>query len=55
MHGKQFHVIGVAKNGSIELSYDTEIEADSKLIIIFDHKIKGQLQQRLRRTAEYVR
>jgi len=55
LQGKQLHIIAVAKDGDIELGYNAKIEPDSKLIIIFNHEIKGRLQQELRKVAEYAR
>jgi len=55
LQGKQLHIIAVAKDGNIQLGYNARIEPESKIIIIFDHSIKGQLQQELRKVAEYAR
>lgn len=55
LQGKQLHIIAVAKDGNIELGYNAKIEPDSKLIIIYNHSIKGRLQQELHKVADYAR
>ncbi|MCJ7735708.1 MAG: NAD-binding protein [Anaerolineae bacterium] len=55
LQGKQLHIIAVAKDGNIELGYNAKIEPDSKIIIIYNHSIKGRLQQELHKVADYAR
>ena len=51
LQGEHLHIIAVAQGGSTMLSYNTTVEADSRLIIIHDKAIKRQLRQELRRVA----
>ena len=51
LQGEQLHIIAVAKEDKTWLSYDTLVEADSRLIIIYDRQIKRRLRQELRKVA----
>lgn len=52
LQGEQLHIIAVAQGGSTRLSYSTVIEADARLIIIYDKAIKKRLHQELRKVAD---
>jgi trk system potassium uptake protein TrkA len=51
LQAEQLHIVAVAKGSDIMLSYSTPVEADSKLIIMYDKKIKQHLHQELRQVA----
>ena len=51
LQGEQLHIIAVAKEDKTWLSYDTLVEADSRLIIIYDRQIRRRLRQELRKVA----
>jgi len=55
LHGKQLHVIAIAKDSKIQLGYNATIEPDSKMIIIYNHEIKRRLLPELRKVADYAR
>ena len=51
LQAEQLHIVAVAKGGDILLSYNTLVEADSKLIILYNTKIEQRLHQELRQVA----
>jgi trk system potassium uptake protein TrkA len=51
LQGEQLHIIAVAKGEDIYLSYNTLVEDDSKLILIYDNEIRRRLPQELRKVA----
>jgi Trk K+ transport system NAD-binding subunit len=51
LQGEHLHIIAVAHGGKTLLSYDTTVQADSTLIIIYDRAIRRRLRQELRRVA----
>jgi trk system potassium uptake protein TrkA len=51
LQGEYLHIIAVAKDGKTWLSYNTLVEPDSKLIIIYDKGIGKRLVQELHRVA----
>jgi Trk K+ transport system NAD-binding subunit len=51
LQGEQLHIIAVAKEGNIFLSYNTLVEPGSKLILIYNNQIKRRLRQEVHRVA----
>lgn len=51
LQGEQLHIIAVATGGKSSLSSNTLVEADSRLIIIYDRKIKRRLRQEIRKVV----
>jgi hypothetical protein len=51
LQGERLHIIAVAQGGQTWLSYNTVVEREAKVIIIYDKAIKRQLHQELRRVA----
>jgi Trk K+ transport system NAD-binding subunit len=51
LQGERLHIIAVAQGGQTWLSYNTIVERDAKVIIIYDKVIKHQLRQELRKVA----
>lgn len=51
LQGEQLHIIAVAKGAKFFLGSSTQIDADSKLIIIYDRQIKRRLRQEIRKVA----
>jgi Trk K+ transport system NAD-binding subunit len=51
LQGEHLHIIAVAKGNDTYLGYHTVVESDSKLIIIYDRRIRRRLHQELRRIA----
>jgi trk system potassium uptake protein TrkA len=51
LQGEHLHIIAVAKGGNTRLSYNTLVEPDSKLIIIYDKGIERRLVPELHRVA----
>jgi Trk K+ transport system NAD-binding subunit len=51
LQGERLHIIAVAQGGHTWLSYNTLIEREAKVIIIYDKVIKRQLRQELRKVA----
>jgi trk system potassium uptake protein len=51
LQSERLHIVAVAKEGQVQLGYDTPVEADSVLILMFNHQIKAQLHQELRKVA----
>jgi trk system potassium uptake protein TrkA len=45
------HIVAVAQGDQTWLSYNTVVEEDCRLIIIYDHKIRKRLRQEIRRVA----
>lgn len=54
LRGDQLNIIALAKEGNVMLDYDTVVEPGSKLIIIYDKKIKKRLDQELRKVADHA-
>ena len=54
LQGEQLHIIAVAKEGSVWLSYNTIVEPDSKLIIIYNKQIRKRLRQELHKVAVHA-
>lgn len=55
LQGEQLHIIAVATGGRTWLSYNTLVEANSTLIIIYDRQIKKRLRQEIRKMATGAR
>ncbi|MBN1584268.1 MAG: TrkA family potassium uptake protein [Anaerolineae bacterium] len=51
LQAEQLHIIAVAKGEEILLSYNTLVEAESKLIIMYNKKIRRHLHQELQQVA----
>lgn len=51
LQGEHLHIIAVARGSDIRLSYNTVVEQDSKLIIVYDESIRRRLRQELRAVA----
>jgi trk system potassium uptake protein TrkA len=51
LQSERLHIIAVAKEGHVQLGYDTLVEPDSVLILMFNHQIKPHLHQELRNVA----
>jgi trk system potassium uptake protein TrkA len=51
LQGEQLHIIAVAKGEDTFLSYNTLVESDSRLIIIYDKRIRRRLHQEIRKVA----
>jgi trk system potassium uptake protein TrkA len=51
LQGERLHIIAVAQEGQTWLSYNTVVEREAKVIIIYDKAIKRQLHQELRKVA----
>ncbi len=51
LQSERLHIIAVAKDGHVQLGYDTLVESDAVLILMFNHQIKPQLHQELRKVA----
>jgi Trk K+ transport system NAD-binding subunit len=51
LQGEHLHIIAIAQEDNAWLSYDTLVEPDSKLIIIYDKTIQKRLVQELRQVA----
>ena len=51
MQGEHLHIIAVAQNGEVYLSYTTVIAPEAKLILIYNQRVKPRLQQELRKVA----
>ena len=47
----QLHIIAVAQSGKTFLSYDTLVEPDSRLILIYNKQIQKRLYQELHQVA----
>jgi trk system potassium uptake protein TrkA len=55
LQGEQLHIIAVATGGQTWLGYNTLVEANSRLIIIYDGQIKRRLRQEIRKVASGTR
>jgi trk system potassium uptake protein TrkA len=55
LQAEQLHIIAVAKGEDILLNYNTLVEADSKLIIMYNKWIKQRLHQELQQVAAQAR
>jgi trk system potassium uptake protein TrkA len=51
LQGEHLHIIAIAQGGSTWLGYNTTVEADARLIIIYDMAIRKRLRQELRKVA----
>lgn len=51
LQGELLHIVAVAKGDKTWLSYNTLVEADSRLIILYDRQIRKRLRQEIRRVA----
>jgi len=51
LQGEHLHIIAIAQGGQTLLSYGAVVERDAKLILIYDHAIKRQLRQEIRKVA----
>jgi hypothetical protein len=51
LQGEQLHIVAVAQGDHTWLSYNTLIEEDCRLIIIYDRQIRKRLRQEIRRVA----
>jgi trk system potassium uptake protein TrkA len=51
LQGEQLHIVAVATGGTAMLGYNTMVEKDSKLIIIYDRKIRRRLRQEIRKVV----
>jgi Trk K+ transport system NAD-binding subunit len=51
LQGELLHIVAVAQGDKTWLSYNTPIEEDSRLIIIYDRQIRRRLRQEIRRVA----
>jgi Trk K+ transport system NAD-binding subunit len=52
LQGELLHIVAVAQGDKTWLSYNTLIEEDCRLIIIYDRQIRKRLRQEIRRVAE---
>jgi Trk K+ transport system NAD-binding subunit len=55
LQGEQLHIIAVAQENGTFLSYDTPIQPDSRLILIYNKQIKKRLHRELCRVAARAR
>ncbi len=51
LQGEHLHIIAVAKGGETYLSYNATVDRDSRLIIVYDRRIKRRLRQEIRQVA----
>jgi trk system potassium uptake protein TrkA len=51
LQGELLHIVAVAQGQQTWLSYNTLVEEDCRLIIIYDRKIRKRLRQEIRRVA----
>jgi trk system potassium uptake protein TrkA len=51
LQGELLHIVAVAQGDQTWLSYNTLIEEDCRLIIIYDRQIRKRLRQEIRRVA----
>jgi len=51
LQGEQLHIVAVAQGDRTWLSYNTLVEEDCRLIIVYDRKIRKRLRQEIRRVA----
>lgn len=51
LQGEHLHIIAVAQDGTTLLSYNTVVEREAALIIIYDKAIRRRIRQELRRVA----
>jgi trk system potassium uptake protein TrkA len=51
LQGELLHIVAVAQGDQTWLSYNTLVEEDCRLIIIYDRKIRKRLRQEIRRVA----
>ena len=51
LQGDQLHIVAVSKRGNTFLGYNTLIEPDSTLIVVYDEAIKRRLHQEVQQIA----
>jgi trk system potassium uptake protein TrkA len=51
LQGENLHIIALAREGDVQLGSTSVVEPDSKLIIVYDNRIKKRLRQELHRVA----
>ena len=51
LQGELLHIVAVAQGSQTWLSYNTLVEEDCRLIIIYDRQIRKRLRQETRRVA----
>jgi trk system potassium uptake protein TrkA len=51
LQGELLHIVAVAQGDKTRLSYNTLVEEDSRLIIVYDRQIRKRLRQEIRRVA----
>ncbi len=51
LQGEHLHIIAVARGGKTFLSYNAVVDRDSRLIIVYDRRIKKRLRQEIRKVA----
>jgi Trk K+ transport system NAD-binding subunit len=51
LQGELLHIVAVAQGNQTWLSYNTLVEEDCRLIIIYDRQIRKRLRQEIRRVA----
>ena len=55
LQSELLHIIAVATDDRTWLSYSTLVEADSRLIILYDRQIRRRLRQEIRQVAAHAR
>ena len=51
LQGEMLHIVAVAQGDQTWLSYNTLVEKDCRLIIVYDRQIRKRLRQEIRRVA----
>jgi len=54
LQGELLHIVAVAQGDKTWLSYNTLVERDCRLIIIYDRQIRKRLRQEIRRVADHA-
>ena len=51
LHSKELHVVAVAHGDDVQINYETVIEADAVLVVIYNRQVTRNLAQALRRVT----